>query len=591
MRKLLFRICFLCSLALSSLFSQTGPYTIKLRLGPVDTTCYPRCDDPTEWLVNVYVDIFDADNNYVTPSNAYYYQWYDDDCYGEPGFGEVVAGYGHSEEDFDGLLEKGFESCCSSCPFQTLLLFVSVTIDGEEYASGVIRLPDAGSGTMAQRAITVEQKRENQQTAGNIGQQIGSAIYNYPAPQTFYKATTISSEVYRGSQGFVPSTNDRYNRWSGPTGDLPDIVNHRSLALSSGQQQYTSQLKTAQNVTIQTCVVEGGAVARAVYFKDPWLVDDNSDQLGPRNRGTNALFVSKSTPFYPLNDSDTKGVFLNQDTSGNNPHYRLRAYETIEAVGLVWSFGYWTGGTGASFSNANSIETAVVFNSADAVVTAYYPTVVKPLPPTNLDQVASVGQHVHLTWTDNPNEDVSTYHIYRHEVGQERTLRATVNRGVESWTDPYVLVAAPKEGPEYLYDVCSIYDDVESDYATVSTFGEEIKIGAIGNGMFYDLENESGVPTAFSVSAYPNPFNPSTTLSYRLPQDAVVSVQIYDLIGRKVRSLVDESKSAGYYRIVWNGRDEAGSQVASGVYLYRFSAIPTDGGKIAVRSGKLVLTR
>ncbi len=249
--------------------------------------------------------------------------------------------------------------------------------------------------------------------------------------------------------------------------------------------------------------------------------------------------------------------------------------------GISYTFSQWADGP----TYRDRSLTATQHASYTANFTA------KPLPPTNLDQVASVGQHVHLTWTDNPNEDVSTYHIYRHEVGQERTLRATVNRGVKSWTDPYVLVAAPKEGPEYLYDVCSIYDDVESDYATVSTFGEEIKIGAIRNEMFYGLENESGVPIAFSVSAYPNPFNPSTTLTCRLAQDAAVRLEIYDLIGRKVKDLVDESKSAGYYRVVWNGRDETGKQVASGVYLYRFSATPTDGSKIVVRSGKLMLMR
>ena len=248
----------------------------------------------------------------------------------------------------------------------------------------------------------------------------------------------------------------------------------------------------------------------------------------------------------------------------------------------------------ACWTNSGNSDTAYTSNisfyaSVPVTYTAHFTA--KPQPPTNLDQVASVGQHVHLTWVDNPNSNVSTYRIYRHQVGQQRSLVATVNRGVQSWIDPYVLVAAPKEGPEYLYDVCSIYDDVESDYATVSTFGEEIKIGAIGNGMFYELENESGVPTAYSVSSYPNPFNPSTTLSYRLPQDAAVSLQIYDLIGREVKSLVDDSKSAGYYRVVWNGRDQMGKEVASGVYLYRFSATPTDGGKTVVRSGKLVVTR
>jgi hypothetical protein len=249
--------------------------------------------------------------------------------------------------------------------------------------------------------------------------------------------------------------------------------------------------------------------------------------------------------------------------------------------GISYTFSQWADGP----TSRDRSVTATQHASYTANFTA------KPQPPTNLDQVASVGQHVHLTWVDNPNSNVSTYRIYRHQVGQQRSLVATVSRGVQSWIDPGIVVVGPKEGPEYLYDVCSVYNSVESDNATVSSFGMEDKIAIEGNGMFYDLENESGVPTAYSVSSYPNPFNPSTTLSYRLPQDAAVRLEIYDLIGRKIRSLVDESKSAGYYHVVWNGRDQMGKEVASGVYLYRFSATPTDGGRLVARSGKLVLMR
>jgi flagellar hook assembly protein FlgD len=71
----------------------------------------------------------------------------------------------------------------------------------------------------------------------------------------------------------------------------------------------------------------------------------------------------------------------------------------------------------------------------------------------------------------------------------------------------------------------------------------------------------------------------------------VVRLQVYDLIGRRVRSLLDESKSVGYYRVLWNGRDEGGKEVASGVYVYGFTATPIYGGKGFKLSGKLLLAR
>ncbi|MDZ7373892.1 MAG: T9SS type A sorting domain-containing protein [candidate division KSB1 bacterium] len=71
---------------------------------------------------------------------------------------------------------------------------------------------------------------------------------------------------------------------------------------------------------------------------------------------------------------------------------------------------------------------------------------------------------------------------------------------------------------------------------------------------------------------YPNPFNPSTTLRYDLPTKAKVLLQIYDLAGRLVKTLVNEEKVAGSYQVSWDGTDEAGRTVASGVYFARMQA-------------------
>jgi hypothetical protein len=67
----------------------------------------------------------------------------------------------------------------------------------------------------------------------------------------------------------------------------------------------------------------------------------------------------------------------------------------------------------------------------------------------------------------------------------------------------------------------------------------------------------------------PNPFNAETTISFDLPDDAEICLVIYDLTGRKVRTLVQAYRGQGRYTVVWDGRDEEGRDVASGVYLYR----------------------
>ncbi|MCX6832708.1 MAG: T9SS type A sorting domain-containing protein [candidate division Zixibacteria bacterium] len=80
-------------------------------------------------------------------------------------------------------------------------------------------------------------------------------------------------------------------------------------------------------------------------------------------------------------------------------------------------------------------------------------------------------------------------------------------------------------------------------------------------------------PNAFRLAQnYPNPFNPVTIIEYSIPTRSSVTIEIFNVLGQKVRTLVNESKSVGSYRIEWNGSDETGKSVSTGVYLYRFQA-------------------
>jgi hypothetical protein len=80
-------------------------------------------------------------------------------------------------------------------------------------------------------------------------------------------------------------------------------------------------------------------------------------------------------------------------------------------------------------------------------------------------------------------------------------------------------------------------------------------------------------PVEFTLSHnYPNPFNPSTTIKYTLPHHAHVKINIVDLLGRTVRRLVSGEKAAGTHVISWNGKDQKGTPVPSGVYLYSMTS-------------------
>lgn len=86
-------------------------------------------------------------------------------------------------------------------------------------------------------------------------------------------------------------------------------------------------------------------------------------------------------------------------------------------------------------------------------------------------------------------------------------------------------------------------------------------------------EGGAGVPTAYALGPnYPNPFNPATRFAYSLPEGGHVSVKVFDLLGREVRTLVDELKGAGTHDAAWDGRDANGLEVTTGMYLVRMRA-------------------
>lgn len=88
------------------------------------------------------------------------------------------------------------------------------------------------------------------------------------------------------------------------------------------------------------------------------------------------------------------------------------------------------------------------------------------------------------------------------------------------------------------------------------------------------IGDDSGdVPLASGITAenYPNPFNPTTTIRFSLPEAAHLSLEIFDVSGRLVRTLIDGNRSAGFQSVIWNGKDDSGQAVSTGVYFYKFT--------------------
>ena len=86
-------------------------------------------------------------------------------------------------------------------------------------------------------------------------------------------------------------------------------------------------------------------------------------------------------------------------------------------------------------------------------------------------------------------------------------------------------------------------------------------------------EKKELIPSVFKIQpAYPNPFNPTTTLRYDLPQDSHVLITIYDIRGRKVKTLINENQNAGYRITQWNATNDFGQPISAGMYIYAIQA-------------------
>ena len=135
--------------------------------------------------------------------------------------------------------------------------------------------------------------------------------------------------------------------------------------------------------------------------------------------------------------------------------------------------------------------------------------------------------------------------------------------------------------------------DGDLDLAVVDVLGENVCIllnRTRNRTTFIEEESGNDVPERCVLRpSYPNPFNASTTVRYSASVAGRVRLCIYDMMGQQVRTLVDETKQAGQHRVVWNGRDDAGKEASSGVYVYQLKS--RDGNGTFVQTRKMLLMR
>ena len=167
-------------------------------------------------------------------------------------------------------------------------------------------------------------------------------------------------------------------------------------------------------------------------------------------------------------------------------------------------------------------------------------------------EAISGGQQVRLEWSTGAEMNNAGFHVLRSPTASGRYEKINAELIPAAGDGNYYFVDANVEaGGKYFYKLQDI-----------DLHGNLTEHGPIAITV--------AAPASFSLQQnYPNPFNPTTQLRYEIPRAAHVSLVIFNSLGQEVRRLVERVQPAGYHQVTWNGRDERGKPVPSGLYHYR----------------------
>lgn len=293
---------------------------------------------------------------------------------------------------------------------------------------------------------------------------------------------------------------------------------------------YTQRLDVRDSLGIFVDVTAGIDVTKNEAF---WILKSIDPATGQRP-------LDPFSGFLPVNDSTAVGQGFVSYTILPDPN--SQTHDVIDAKATI------------VFDDNDPIDTPAIFNTIDAEA----PTSrANPLPAQVADTTFVV------TWSAQDDSAASGI--------QDVTLYSSVDG------EPFQVAASGITDTSFTftgefgrsYGFFTIARDNAGNVERFKTAAE----ATIDIVTSITDENQTEIPKEFALEQnYPNPFNPTTVIKYRLKTDAEVKLAIYNILGQKVRKLVNKKQSAGFYSIEWDGLNEQGATVASGVYVYRIVA-------------------
>ena len=287
---------------------------------------------------------------------------------------------------------------------------------------------------------------------------------------------------------------------------------------------------------------------------DDMSLTKNANTVSSYEDMFNSLEKTSEGSQFVVSESGELWDFVKEVTVTGEDKYSTIAATLFDSTiidGMHWSVFYVSG---------HALEGGLVVKSA--VDSGY--SVDNLVPEVPVPKMASkAAGMVTIEWTEPVDEDFKYFKVYRGTAqGFDPATVEPVARRVETeFTENLSTV-----GEKYYYRITAVdFNGNESGFSL--EISEDNVITSL------ELGDMSSIPTKFALEQnYPNPFNPTTHIRYQLPKSIYVTLSIYGITGNLIRTLVSEYQHAGFIEVEWDGKDDFGSPVASGIYIYRITA-------------------
>jgi hypothetical protein len=265
------------------------------------------------------------------------------------------------------------------------------------------------------------------------------------------------------------------------------------------------------------------------------------------------------------------------------------AYQYIFIGRVHYTFSQWK--LNGSFHSYNLTISPIVAGNYQAFYTFNY-----VVPPADISLSSNPGGGTKISWPPPAGTLVDQIQVWRQvrqdkQVVESANVIATLSPTAEQYID---YDYAPASG----WSECIVDYDIRTRYRVNNTYSSASWFNMFAETDIMPAARQDEVdqfapelPTQFGLSAFPNPFNPSTQVTYTLQTNSYVEISVFDLEGRLISRLVAGSKQPGIYSEHWSATDQTGTKVPSGIYFVRMLGVTEDGGKAIHLTHKLILLK